>query len=216
MKIEVTTTSRLARIFFILHPSAFILIGCTTPGVPTIDPIHAPIETTTPAYWFDQPASVTVVANDYDRLWKACEEVIVRRLFTPERTDYRNGVLSTRPLMGAQSLEFWRQDVVDGYSFAESNLATIRRRVEIEIVPATDASGFEARPKVVVERQASRERRVTIGALNNQILNRERVGRDLNDYDAAVRPADDYWYAIRRDEALEAAIAKDIRTRVVQ
>jgi hypothetical protein len=204
----------LRRIFFILHPSSFILTGCTTPGLPTVDSIHAPIETTTPGYWFDLPASVTVTATDYDRLWRACEEVVAERQFAPERVDYRNGILTTRPLPGAQFWELWRRDVNDGYSMAESNLATVRRRVQVELLPTTSGIGFEARPKVVVERQSSRERRVSIGALNYQVLNRERRGYSTNDYDPDVRPADEYWYATRRDEVMEAALAKDLERKL--
>lgn len=192
----------------------FATAGCTTRGVPTVDPIHAPIETTTPGYWLDRPASVTVAAADYDRLWKACEEVVAQRQFTPERTDYRNGILSTRPLLGAQFWEPWRRDVTDGFSFLESNVATVRRRVQFELGPAADGNGFQARPKVVVERQASRERRVTIGALNSQVLSRVRHGYSTNDFDPDVRPADDYWYATRRDESLEAALAADVRAKL--
>ena len=101
---------------FILHPLTFILMlaaGCATRGVPVVDPIHAPIETATIDDRMDRPATATVIDNDYDRLWKACESAATDRFFSLERRDYRNGVLTTRPLLGGQLLEFWRRDIAD-------------------------------------------------------------------------------------------------------
>jgi hypothetical protein len=184
------------------------LAGCAASGVPVVDPIHAPVEAATIGYWMDRPATATVIDPDYDRLWKACEAAAASRSFSLERRDYRNGILTTRPLLSAQLLEFWRRDVLDPYSRAESNLATVRRTIQFEIGQVDGK--YEARPKVVVERRAQRERRVTAGVLNRNILSGAAV-TGYNDYDANVAVPRDYWYAVRRDEALEAKLASDVR-----
>lgn len=203
--------------FFSLYPSACILtlllIGCATPpGVPSIDPIHAPPQVATTDYWFAQPPSASVQATDYDKLWKICESIAEDKLFTLERRDYRNGVLTTRPLLGGQLLEFWRSDIPDPYSAAESNFTSVRRTIQFEIVNI-DGDVYEVRPKVVVERHTLQERRVTLGILNRNAFGGAAVV-GYSDYDPNVTRPVDYWYATRRDENLEGRIADDIRHRL--
>lgn len=203
---------------FILHPSALVLtllVGCATPpGVPKVDPIHAPPEVATLDYWLAQPPSVVVQGTDYDKLWRACEAAVDDRLFALERRDYRDGVLTTRPLLGGQLLEFWRSDIADGYSMAESNIASVRRTVQFRIVPI-DGGFFEVQPKVVVERHTLQERRVTLGMLNRNAFGGSAVV-GVNDYDATVTTLPDYWFATRRDENLESRLADDIRKRLAR
>jgi hypothetical protein len=187
---------------------AMLPIGCATPGVPTVDPSHAPAEAATVDYWLDKPATEIVRADDYDRLWNACETVAQDRRFLLERRDYRDGLLTTRPLSGGQALEIWRRDISDPYSLAESNLATVRRTIEFKIITVGDH--YEARPKVVVERQAMIEHRVTLGILNRDAFSGS-VVTGTNDYDPAALPPTSYWYAVRRDVDLEHQIAGDLR-----
>src|SRR5687768_6834801 len=89
--------------------AVLLAAGCSTKGVPPIDPIHAPIEIASLDYWFARPPSVVVQDVDYDRLWKACEDAVDGRLFELERRDYRSGILTSRPLLGGQLMEFWRR-----------------------------------------------------------------------------------------------------------
>lgn len=187
------------------------LSGCATPGVPRIDPVHAPVEVSTIGYWMDRPATATVVDRDYDRLWKACEQAAASRHFALDRRDYRNGILTTRPLLAGQLLEFWRRDVPDAYSVAEANLASIRRTIQFEIVEVDGQ--YEARPKVVVERHATPQRRMTAGVLNRSVSSRA-AATSYNDFDPNVALPPDYWYAVRRDETLEANLARDVRRRL--
>jgi len=199
------------------HPlvilASLLFGGCATPGVSKIDPITAPPEVATTDYWFAQPPSVTVTAGDYDVLYRACENVLRARYFPLERRDYRNGVLTTRPVEGGQLLELWRRDIPDAYSVAESNLQSVRRTVQFKIQPTDD--GFQALPKVVVERQALLERRVTLGILNRNAFSGASVS-GYNDYDPNVSYSPVYWYATRRDENLEAQLAADLRGRLRQ
>ncbi|HEV7298491.1 MAG TPA: hypothetical protein VGN72_03935 [Tepidisphaeraceae bacterium] len=187
------------------------LAGCATKGMPQIDPLYAPIETASLDYWFDRPPSVVVQDVDYDRLWKACEDAVDDRFFDFERRDYRSGILTSRPLLGGQLLEFWRRDLPDAYSIAESSLGTVRRTIQFELRVVGPL--VEAYPKVVVERRASQDRRVTLGVLNRNALSGATV-QGYNDFDPPVANYPQYWYAVRRDENLEAKLAEDVKRRL--
>jgi hypothetical protein len=210
---EEGTGSSSRRIFFVLRPSSFILLfiaGCAAPpGTPKIDPIYAPPETATIDFWMDRPATVVVNDVEYDRLWRACERVAADRSYALERRDYRNGVLTTRPVLGGQFFEVGRHTVADSYGFAESNLGTVRKTVQFQILTLDDGT-FEARPKVVVERRVVLERRVSIGLQNRNAFGGAAVV-GTNDYDPTVPFSAEYWYASRRDEALEGQLAGELK-----
>src|SRR5579872_7398782 len=66
--------------------------------------------TTQPSYWLNQPAEVTIHGDDFEKLWKACEQSARDYMFQLDRQDYRSGLLTTVPLTSAQWFELWRQD----------------------------------------------------------------------------------------------------------
>ena len=61
------------------------------------------------------------------------EDVLGRMHFTIAKADAEQGLIRTRPLPGAQFFEFWRRDNVGTKNFAEANLHSIRRTVELDI-----------------------------------------------------------------------------------
>lgn len=61
------------------------------------------------------------------------EDVLGKMHFTIEKADAEQGFIRTRPLSGAQFFEFWRTDNVGAFNFAEANLHTTRRTVELQI-----------------------------------------------------------------------------------
>ena len=68
----------------------------------------------------------------------AAEDVLGRMHFVVGKADRRQGVIRTKPLSGAQVLEFWRSDNVGPTQTLEANLHTLRRSVELQFRPATD------------------------------------------------------------------------------
>src|SRR5207245_5438405 len=69
-----------------------------------------------------------------------------------DREDYREGLLTTLPLVSKQSFEIWRRDVVTVPAIAQSTLATFRRTVRFQFSKREDG-GYIAAPR-------SEERRV--------------------------------------------------------
>ncbi|MCK5270763.1 MAG: hypothetical protein KAJ46_08265 [Sedimentisphaerales bacterium] len=76
-----------------------------------------------------------IVEAEAGILWQSCKSELKNRGFRLDRVDLRSGVIDTFPMVSRQWFEFWRHDVVDTASLAESSLQTIRRRVGIKLTP---------------------------------------------------------------------------------
>ena len=188
------------------------LAGCaasaTGPLATEADPATA-----TPAYWIAQPATEAVTHSDYDALWEAARSTARWRGFRIDRQDYRGGVLMTHPLASKQAFEVWRKDVVTLPGVAESTLATVRRIVRFDIAEQEDGT-YACVPKVVVERYAQTERRITSVTQYRESFSTEEGMFGSRERDKGVNIPVNYWYAIGRDAALERDLAAGIRGRL--
>lgn len=163
------------------------------------------------AYWMDKPAITKVTSKDFDRLWAAAEDSLRDHSFLLDRTDYRDGVLTSQPRPSKQIYEVWRNDAVEPHDILQSTLGTMRRTVRIDIRRADDGS-FTASPKAVVERYSMLEKRITSVAQYRDVFSL--TARDLKldaeqQDEAAVNS--EFWYAVGRDSTLEKSIADSIR-----
>jgi hypothetical protein len=170
----------------------------------SIDPKFADSE-----YWFRQPAKEIVQADNYDKLWNACEITALNTGFVIDRFDYRTGLLATKPLVSKQFFEVWRTDVVDFKSQADADTTTHRRTARFQIHKLNNGK-YACEIKAVVEHYAMAERRITAVY---QYLDAFSVHRQYE-----TQTADDgtplrveYWYAERRDDALERSLAAKLR-----
>jgi hypothetical protein len=163
-------------------------------------------------YWLQRPAVARAEGRDFNRLWNACRDAVQGRSFTVDRVDLRGGVMTTFPQVSAQPFEFWRRDVGTFGGLMESSLGTVRRSVRVEVRRRQDGT-YVAEPKVVIERYAQTERRITSVARYAEIFaldpaeggSREGGRRRGTDVPEA------YWYAHGRDEALERQIMAAVR-----
>lgn len=164
-----------------------------------------------PEFWYAQPSAYETQQAEFDRLWDTAEEVSRRLLFEIDRRDRRSGVLTTEPMISAQWFEPWRRELKTFSDVANSSIATYRRTIRYEFV--RQGQTYTIRPKVLVERQAVTERRVS-GALNRLYFRRD---RELNAFgsretDAGIFIPDSYWYAVGRDPALEEFLVRQINS----
>ena len=177
------------------------------------------LATTQPSYWLDQPAPASASANDFQRLWTASEDVARDFLFRLDRQDYRAGLLTTRPMVSAQWFEPWRRDVRTAADRNESSLATIRRTIRFEFNQQGDGA-YRVTPKVLVERQALAEQRITSSVVYQQYFRRPLRPQDrprgTRESDVGIRLPGRYWYPIGRDEAFEKALAEAVQKKVAQ
>ena len=191
--------------------------GCAS-SMPAKAPATMPSNATrVPAYWFDRPGVASVSAADFELLWRAAEEAARDFGFRPDRLDFRDGVITTDPLVSKQWFEFWRNDVATVDDLAESSLATHRRTLRFDIEASGDR--FVATPRVVVERFAQAERPVTSSiylrnAFRSQKLRDRAYGTPESD--RGILLPRQYWYATGRDEALERNVASALEKRVRQ
>jgi hypothetical protein len=171
-----------------------------------------PPEQATAAYWLSQPAPAQATAFDFDKLTSACLDVARDYQFTIDRTDYRDGVITTRPMISPQFFEFWRHDAGTFEDVLQSSLQTIRRSVRFDLTRSEDGV-FTARPKVLVEKLSLVQRRITSEAQYRYVFSP--LSNDATYTTAAGTTVPTrYWFAIGRDEALEKQLADAVARKL--
>lgn len=186
------------------------LIGCAA-APPPLEPPELNPATATADYWLKQPAEATVFSDNYDKLWNTCEELARNELFELDREDYRDGLLTTKPLVSKQIFEPWRPDTGDTYEVVQNSLQTIRRTIEFDFEKLP--GGYTVTPKVVVERLASRNPHITSTAEYGGVVTGAEAGA-MPAVGAQNETTPPYWYAINRDRPMEAQLAKTIEQRL--
>ena len=193
--------------------SLFLMTGCingnsnpaATQPATAIDPDRATLQ-----YWIDQPAVAHVHNDAFQPLWDAAHNCARNRFFNIDRNDYRDGLLTTFPVISEQFFEPWRRDTGDGRELLQSSLATVRRTLRFEF--EREGQFWTVTPKVIVERYSLAERRITSVTQYRTIVqgstDPDRPG--LN----GERIANSYWYAIGRDTALEKTLADEIHDQL--
>lgn len=187
---------------------SILISGCATefapPPVAPVDPATAKND-----YWLDKPAAASVFAGDYDKLWDICIATAHAELFELDRRDYRDGLLTTHPLISRQIFEFWRPDSGDLYSVVQNSLQTTRRTIyfQFDRLPG----GYTVTPKVVVERFATRDKRITSPGQYRSAFQSVDPNQPRPPPQPGIDPNDKEWYAIGRDLAMEAELARSIK-----
>jgi hypothetical protein len=201
----------------ILHSAFCILSSSTGCHSANNDPnaglkaTHVDPDTAKFSYWLNQPPVASADFNDFDRLWRACRRATEGASFTIDRVDFREGRLTTLPLVSKAAFMFWRNDVASAADAAEGMLSTIRRTVRWDITKQEDGS-FRATPSVVIERYAMTERRLTSAMQYQEIFSDEHKVEGSRAQDEGLAPVDVYWYATGRDRNLEKRLAGTVRS----
>ncbi|HMB96480.1 MAG TPA: hypothetical protein VKK61_10615 [Tepidisphaeraceae bacterium] len=175
------------------------------------------LATTQPTYWLSQPPNGSVTSADFAKLWATSENVARAFFFKLDREDYRLGILTTQPLVSAQWAEPWRRDNRTVYDVEESSLATIRRTVTFEFKRLDDDT-WQVAPKVLIEREAISEKRITSAVLFRNVFteptaaHRRQLGSPESDV-GIVLP-ERYWYPLRRDPQFEQLLTAEIQKRL--
>jgi hypothetical protein len=172
--------------------------------------------TTQASYWLDQPATASAKGSDFEKLARGTEAILRDYCFAIDRVDYRLGIITTEPLVGAQFFEPWRRDNQTAGDVVKSSLGTRRRTVRVDIARNDDGT-FTASPRVLLERISSAEQRIT-----NVVAYRgarkpadpRAVPRGTKESDQGILIPSKYWYAIGRDEPLERKLAEEIQTEL--
>ena len=142
---------------------------------------------------------------------EAVEDVLTEMHFTIDKADTESGYIRTRPLPGGQFFEFWRCDNIGADSFLESNLHTIRRTVELEVIRPGEDLIIDC--DVNVQRLSLPERDITSSARVYQMFSRSKESLQrlkLNPYQKRNMA----WIDLGTDERLTTEILRRIEKRV--
>ena len=181
----------------------------TRPAVATdIDPAQAD-----PDFWYAQKPAVSVGDVQFDPLWDSAQRVSQDYLFQMDRRDKREGLLTTVPLVSPQWFEPWRRELQNTPDVVASSVATVRRTIQWRFRRVSN--GWAVTPKVMIERQALTEERVS------GILSRAYFKRDPTDAIYGTRETDQnivlpgsYWYPIGRDFQFEELLIEKMHRQL--
>jgi len=119
------------------------------------------------------------------------------------------GHIETKPKIGASLAEFWHADSVGVAERFDCTLQTIRRRVEVHIIPET--GGYTIDVKVFKELEDNRQ---PLHAVANASNLRFQDNADEFVDNIAVNPSSAGWFIIERDAALENRLLMEIVYRL--
>lgn len=191
---------------------SFCLTGCVHPRqsahrATDINPKQAKAD-----FWLAKPAVASVTAANYQHLWDAADRAARDHRFEIDQNDRRLGVMTTLPLSSKQLWEIWRNDVPHLKDQFRSTLAEYRQIIHFDFQHLPNGD-YKVVPKVVVERHAQKQRRVTAVVNYNTVFSPDT--RQNDDFSAdQPRTPGDYWYATGRDYGLERELAHEIQKRV--
>jgi len=138
-------------------------------------------------------------------------DVLLDMHFVLDKTDVEKGLISTRPLSGAQFFEFWRTDNVGPANAAEANLHSIRRTVDLKL--GRWGEHLRVSCDVRVQRLNMPERELTSSAQAYQMFSRSTPSMQRLELGPRQEEAMQ-WTDLGNDTELAAEILRRIETRV--
>ncbi len=107
---------------------------------------------------FKTVEQICVSDLDKAKAMRMAEDVLGEMHFDIEKSDIEQGLIRSKPLAGAQFFEFWRKDSIGAFNWAESNLHSIRRIVEIDVRQEVDSTGSPQDGRLCVDCNVSVQR----------------------------------------------------------
>jgi hypothetical protein len=202
----------------VLSAGPLLLASCITDHLANpaaTQPATAVSSATTPlSYYLDQPAAAQIDSPNFNALWSACEAVARDYLYELDRTDYRLGVISTKPMVSKVWFEFWRKDAgTCGWVWRDS-VQTVRRTLRFE-VKRDDSGVFHAVPKVLVEQQTILEHRFSDVTQYRGAFSGART-QAIYATDVSGPVPSKYWTPVARDTEMEKQVAAAVRKKMTR
>jgi len=156
-----------------------------------------------------RPLDVTPQSEQAQRLWTTTGDVLRRHHFELDRTDWRQGVITTMPETSRVFFEFWRKDVQTDEDLWESIINPIRRWVEVHFHPDETGRWQSLSVRVHKERLTSLDRQFNSTGAAQQLF-----GRKLPSTTGLpqVTGERDGWLDIGDDPALASVLLERICT----
>lgn len=146
----------------------------------------------------------------YAVLWESAKDALRGHRFRLDRTDRRDGTLTTLPEGSQHFFELWRDDVATRGDFWEATLCPIRRSVTVRFDRSSDSDECKVAVVVRKERLSAPERQINNSAAAlrffSDSLPTVQRGELLSREDGAR------WVDLGRDASLERRILESILT----
>jgi len=158
------------------------------------------------------PTRAALPPDDFDFIWAESLRALRRLGLEPDRQDRVNRVIVTRPETSAQWFEFWRCDVADPYSLAESSLHTVRRQATVRFTPELTSEPVHVVVQVDVYRASTPERQITTASGGLNLFSAKAPtaeGEVLSSPSEAME-----WTPLGRDPAMERRIADALQRTI--
>ena len=163
----------------------------------------------------DQWDAVAAQSTSFDEIWDACLASLEDRGFEVDLQDRRFGRIVTKPVVGKQFFEFWRNDTANSDDLLNSSLHTIRRTVSVTIAkPSPGAREFQVNVQARAERASIPGDQLDSTAEAFELLNSQGVPVSPRRSDYVSPRARPSWVDIGTEPALEQAIMGDIAKRL--
>ena len=160
---------------------------------------------------FDGIKSICVAGADRGQVLAACEDVLGKMHFGLAKNDAEAGYIRSRPLTGAQWFEFWRKDTVGGYNWAQSNMHSVRRVVEMVVDEQDGKVCVEC--DVSVQRLSLPEREISsISKVGGMFTKSGRSGMRFKFH--GQQASEVAWEDVGGDARLETEILRQVEKRI--
>ena len=143
------------------------------------------------------------------------EDVLAKMHFTVDKADAERGLITTRPLAGAQFFEFWRSDNVGAFNSAEANMHSIRRTVALNISLPAGPQGKKLciDCEVRVQRLSLPERQISSSTRAYELFSQSTSSMQSLKLNPEQKTAM-AWVDLGNDKRLAAEILKRIKERI--
>jgi len=186
-------------------------VGCTS---------YEPFAATREFSWrWNAPQShnpILVENHNHEFLWSVLVDVIDTHFEIEREIPIRlygdvltEGHIETKPKIGASLAEFWHADSVGLAERLDCTLQTIRRRMEVHVVPET--SGYTIDVRVFKELEDN-SRPLWASANASNLRFRDDVDEFADQID--IDPSSTGWFIIERDAAMENRLLREIEYRL--
>ena len=159
---------------------------------------------------------ILVENHNHEFLWSVLVDVIDTHFDIEREIPIRlygnvltEGHIETKPQIGSSLAEFWHADSVGLAERLDCTLQTIRRRVEVHVVPETNGYTIDVRVFKELEDNA-RPLRASANASNLRFQDDVDNFADQIDID----PSSAGWFIIERDAAMENRLLMEIMYRL--
>ncbi|MFP4105128.1 MAG: hypothetical protein ACLFVU_03465 [Phycisphaerae bacterium] len=173
------------------------------------------VKYTTP---IEEARPATAEERSFQRVWKSTIDVLKDKGFEIDRTDPREGVVTTLPMTSKQWFEFWRDENASRKDLLENSLHTIFRSAEVRLYKADEPGQYDLDVQVFVSRSNRQTLMVTSPSEGRELYSSGfqgvRSGRLVGHVGVDAATARQGVVELGRDEGFEEMLRKEIRAEV--